>query len=88
LCQFQSRALPLARMKPEGTFEALGAPFARPPQVEAGDSEEEEGKVAGAVDGFADGTRGAAERELAVPVFHRVEEVTEAGGDGARTAPV
>ena len=34
--------------------EAFGAPFPGPPQVEAGEGEDEEGEVAGAVDGFAE----------------------------------
>ena len=68
--------------EPERALEALGAPFARPPQIEAGHGEEKESEVARAVDRFTDWAVGSAEGELAVPVFHELQEITRArGGD-------
>ena len=68
--------------EPERTLQALGAPFARPPQIEAGDGEKKEGDVARSIDGFTEGSVGAAEGELAMPVFHELKEITRAcGGD-------
>src|SRR5690606_19572766 len=48
----------------DGRTERAPCPLARPPQVEAGDGEDEERGVAGAGDGLADGTPVAGEGEV------------------------
>ena len=66
--------------EPDRAAEPFGAPFPRPPKIKSGDRENEESKVAGAGDGFADGAPVAAEGEDAVPIFDQFQGVAGTGG--------